>query len=130
MAGDDSLLAAVSNLSARRCDIATKGRLSMRMPLRIISATLIAFAAPAVTLAHSDRDHDQALDAVGKAEIRPLADILDAVSGKLPGEVVGIEIEHKHGAWYYEFRTVDKTGRMFEVYVDAKTAEIAKIKEK
>ncbi|MFT4079063.1 PepSY domain-containing protein [Rhodomicrobium sp.] len=102
----------------------------MRVPLRIIFATLIAFGAPASTLAHSDDDHDAALEAVEKKDILQLADILGAVKDRLPGEVVGIEIERKHGVWYYELRTVDKAGRIFEVYVDAKTAEIARIKEK
>ncbi|WP_251134050.1 PepSY domain-containing protein [Rhodomicrobium sp. Az07] len=102
----------------------------MMSPLRFLFAALVAFAAPVQTHAHSDDDHDTAREAVEKNDIRQLADILGAVKDRLPGEVVGIEIERKHGVWYYEFRTVNKAGRIFEVYVDAKTAEIAKIKEK
>jgi uncharacterized membrane protein YkoI len=99
--------------------------------LRIVVA-VAALAAPQTTPAHSDHDHDhdEAREAVNRAEIRKLAEILSAVKEKLPGEIVGVEIEHKHGVWYYEFRTVDGTGRIFEVYVNAKTAEIAKVKEK
>ncbi len=97
--------------------------------LRIVVA-VAALAAPQIALPDSDHDHDEAHEAVNRAEIRKLADILAAVKDKLPGEIVGIEIERKHNLWYYEFRTVDKTGRMFDVYVDAKTAEIARIKEK
>lgn len=96
--------------------------------LRIVVA-IAALAAPQAALPH-DHDHDEALEAVNRAEIRKLGDILSAVKDKLPGELVGIEIERKHGVWYYEFRTVDKTGRIFEIYVDAKTAEIERIKEK
>lgn len=44
--------------------------------------------------------------------------------------MVGTEIENKNGVWLYEFRVVDKDGRLFDVYVDAATALISKIKEK
>lgn len=96
--------------------------------LRIVVA-IAALAAPQVART-DDHDHDEALEAVNRAEIRKLGDILAAVKDKLPGEIVGIEIERKHDVWYYELRTVDATGRIFEVYVDAKTAKIARIKEK
>jgi uncharacterized membrane protein YkoI len=102
----------------------------MRTPFWIILAALTALGAPAAAHMDSYRDHDEAFEAAGKAEIRKLADIFAAVKGKLPGEIIGVEIERKHGVWYYEFRTVDAAGRIYEVYVDAKTAEIARIKEK
>ena len=64
------------------------------------------------------------------AAIDPLADILAAIRDKLPGEVAGIEVEHKDGRWVYEFRVVDSKGRLFEVYVDARSAAIEQIKGK
>jgi uncharacterized membrane protein YkoI len=76
------------------------------------------------------RDHDRVREAVTRGEIRPLADILGAVRGKLPGEIAGVEIERKDGRWMYEFRVFDQGGRLFEVYVDGQTAEIERIKEK
>ncbi len=76
------------------------------------------------------RDHDAVRIAVERGEIRPLADLLAIVSGKLPGEIAGVEIERKNGHWVYEFRVVDKAGRLFEVYVDARSGEINRIKEK
>jgi len=68
--------------------------------------------------------------AVERGEIRSLADTLGAIREKLPGQVVGVEIEHENGGWRYEFRVVDSKGRVFEVYVDARTSEIRRIKEK
>jgi uncharacterized membrane protein YkoI len=76
------------------------------------------------------RDLDAVRRAVERGEIRPLADILAAIRGKLPGEVAGVEIEQKNGRWLYEFRVVGSTGRLFEVYVDGRTGEIDRIKEK
>lgn len=80
-------------------------------------------------------DHDKgAPDAVRRAveagEIKSLADILASVRGKLPGEIAGVEIEREHGRWLYEFRLVDDKGRLYEAYVDARSGEIERIKEK
>jgi uncharacterized membrane protein YkoI len=73
---------------------------------------------------------DDVRRAVESGEIHSLADILDALRDKLPGDVAGIEIEHEGGHWRYEFRVVDSKGRLFEVYVDARSGEIERIKEK
>jgi uncharacterized membrane protein YkoI len=76
------------------------------------------------------RDHDAARLAVERGEIRPLVDILAIVRAKIPGQVTGVEIERKARRWVYEFRIVDAKGRLLEVYVDAGTGEIERIKEK
>lgn len=75
-------------------------------------------------------DQDAVRLAVERGEIRPLAEILTALRGKLPGDVVGVEVEQKKGRWLYEFRVVDPRGRLLEVYVDARNAEIDRTKEK
>lgn len=74
--------------------------------------------------------HDAVRHAVESKEILSLSAILDLVRGKLPGEIAGVEIERKNGRWLYEFRVVDSQGRLFEVYVDARTGEIERTKEK
>jgi uncharacterized membrane protein YkoI len=76
------------------------------------------------------RDHDAARRAVEAGEIRPLTEILNGIRGKLPGEVVGVKIEREHGRWFYEFRAIDGRGRLFEIYVDARSGEIERVKEK
>ena len=85
---------------------------------------------PAAGRDHDAPRHDEVRRAVEAGEIRPLADILNIVRGKLPGEIAGVEIEHRDDRWLYEFRAVDGQGRLFEVYVDARTGEIERIKEK
>lgn len=80
-----------------------------------------------------DRDKgapDAVRRAVEAGEIKSLADILAALRGKLPGEVAGVEIERERGRWIYEFRLVDDKGRLYEAYVDARSGEIERIKEK
>jgi uncharacterized membrane protein YkoI len=91
----------------------------------VIIALATVVGAPALA-----RDHDDARHAVERGEIRPLAEILATVRGKLPGEVVRVEIEQKNGHWLYEFRTVDAQGRLFDVFVDARTGDVERIREK
>ncbi|KIZ45875.1 MULTISPECIES: PepSY domain-containing protein [Rhodopseudomonas] len=75
-------------------------------------------------------DHDAVRAAVEQGEIKPLADLLAMVKDKLPGEITGVEVERKHDQWMYEFRVIAKDGRLFKVYVDAKSGDIRRTKEK
>ena len=107
------------------------GRNLTALALLLAVAALVA-AAPRWANA-SDKDEvrrDEVLRAVETGQIRSLADILQAVRSKLPGEVAGVEVERKDGRWLYEFRVVDSKGRLFDVYVDARSGEIERIKEK
>jgi uncharacterized membrane protein YkoI len=100
-------------------------KLELAAAVLVIAAMLAAVSSP---LCADERDDMR--DAVERGDIRSLADILAALHGKLPGEVAGVEIERKNGRWLYEFRVVDEKGRLFEVYVDARTATIERTKEK
>jgi uncharacterized membrane protein YkoI len=104
------------------------------MPLRrllgIVLIALLATLYAGASRADSD-DHNAARGAVERGEIRPLAEILAAsIRDKIPGEIAGVEIERKAGRWLYEFRVVGAKGRLFEVYVDARTGGIDRVKEK
>lgn len=106
-------------------------RLSVLLAI-LLAVTVMLAVAPRPGGA-SERDEgrrDQVRRAVEAGEIRSLAEILNAVRGKLPGEVAGVEIERKNGRWLYEFRVVGSEGRLFEVYIDASSGEIERIKEK
>lgn len=106
-------------------------RISALLAMLLATAMLVAAAPPpAAARDKDDVRRDQVRRAVEAGEIRSLADILDAVSGKLPGDVVGVEIENKNGSWLYELRVVGSQGRIFEVYIDARNGKIERIKEK
>lgn len=80
-----------------------------------------------------EREHrrpDQMRAAVERGEIKPLVEVLKLVQSRLPGEIVGVEAEFKDGRWTYEFRVLGSGGRLYEVEVNATTAEIGKIEEK
>ena len=77
-----------------------------------------------------EQEQEELHRAVERGDIRSLANILAAIRNKLPGEIAGVEVEHKNGHWFYEFRVVDDRGRLFEVRVDARSAAIERFKEK
>lgn len=108
------------------------GRQAMgRLNIGMMALTLALAGASAGAMAgDQDRDQDMVRQAVERGEIRPLAEILKAVRSKLPGDVVGVEIEQKRGRWFYEFRVADNKGRLFDVYVDAHSGIIDRIEEK
>ena len=127
---DGRLLIYVSDLSGGRQAVlepivgvhALRARAVMR-------ALVLAARAASPQGGGAPRDHDAVRRAVEAGEIRPLRKS-NAIRGKLPGEIAGVEIERKNGRWLYEFRVVDRQGRLFEVYVDARSGEIERIKEK
>src|SRR3972149_1442354 len=109
-------------------------RLRQHLTAMALLLAAAAFVAAAPRLADArDKDEgrrDEGPRAGETGQIRALADILNAVRSKLPGEVAGVEVERKNGRWLYEFRVVDGKGRLFEVYVDARNGEIERAKEK
>jgi uncharacterized membrane protein YkoI len=105
-------------------------QLSRRHVLGAILLAATALAGGRAMADKRDEDRDAVRLAVERGEVRPLADIVAGVRGKLPGEIVGVEVEREDGRWMYEFRVVDGKGRLFEAYVDAKSGEIERIKEK
>jgi uncharacterized membrane protein YkoI len=93
--------------------------------VRAAVALIATLGAPA-----QGRDHDEAHHAIERGEVRPLSEIVAALRGKLPGDIVRVEIERENGHWFYEFRTVDTQGRLFEVHVDARTGEVHRVRKK
>ena len=98
------------------------------MPL--MAAALLAAAPPRWRATTTSTAATRCAAPFEAGEIKSLADILAAVRGKLPGEVAGVDIEHEDGRWRYEFRVVDDKGRLYEVYIDARSGEIEQVKEK
>ena len=85
---------------------------------------LVFAAGPA--LAGRDYDRESAERAVEMGQALHLSDILAKVRPGLGGDIVGISFGQHRGRWIYEFKVVEPTGRLVEVYVDAATARILK----
>ena len=68
--------------------------------------------------------------AVQQKKILPLGKIKRIVERKTRSEIIKIELERKRHRWIYEFKIVDRQGRLREVYVDASNGIILKTKYK
>jgi uncharacterized membrane protein YkoI len=105
----------------------------MRVMLRMNRRHLIRFAswgavAVAACPAIADRndDHDDARHALELGEALPLVDILAKVGRDLGGEIVSVSFKRKHDLWLYEFKVIEPSGRLVEVYVDAASGRVLK----
>jgi uncharacterized membrane protein YkoI len=74
-----------------------------------------------------ESDHDRALGAVHRGEVLPLEQMLAAIRSQIQGEIVGLELEREDGAWIYEFKVIDPSGRFVKIDADAKTGKILKM---
>lgn len=105
-------------------------RFSIGLAILLAAALLVGGWHPAAASDDDDKRHDAVRRAVEAGEIRSLSDIVADVRGQLPGEIVGVEVERENGRWLYEFRVIDGKGRLFEVYIDARSGAIERVKEK
>ncbi len=77
---------------------------------------------------HSARDHDDAWSAREGGSILALPEVLAIVDRQIEGEIIETEFENEDGRPVYEFKYVDRNGRVRELYVDARTGIILKDK--
>jgi uncharacterized membrane protein YkoI len=101
---------------------------------RSLLVLVAALAAPAGPLAAKDADdaRDQALarKALEEGRIRSLSEITEIAKPKLPGTILGVELEvEDDGTIVYEFDVVDPSGKLKEVDVDAATGDILSIED-
>jgi len=68
--------------------------------------------------------------AVQQKKILPLGEIKRIVEKKTNSEIIKVELEREKRRWVYEFKIVDRQGRLREVYVDASNGTIIKSKYK
>jgi len=101
----------------------------LRRTLIAVFAGLVAFA-PAAADDDKKRDQELARKALLEGRIRSLSEITEKVKPKLPGEILGVELEvEDDGRIIYEFDVIGPGGKLQEVEVDAATAEILKIED-
>ncbi|RMF03232.1 MAG: peptidase [Alphaproteobacteria bacterium] len=115
--------------------------MKMTLPKHVLPMTL-ALAMLAGThlpdFAHADgrhgereiEDHDRALSALQKGAILPLPEILGRITSRIEGEIIETELEFEEARPVYEFKYVDRKGRVRELYVDARTGAVLKDKPK
>jgi uncharacterized membrane protein YkoI len=66
---------------------------------------------------------------LSEGRVRPLAEIVNAVRQKVPGELMEVELEIEDGVYVYDIKLLGPNGRVQEVEADAATGKILKIED-
>jgi uncharacterized membrane protein YkoI len=100
--------------------------LGTRWPVVLFAllAGVVAFVAVADDDHDRDHDHERAREAFERGEILSLAEVIAAARPHIDGEIVEAELEREHGVWVYELKYIHRSGRVSELYVDARTARV------
>ena len=75
------------------------------------------------------KSHQKSIrNAVQRNQILPLNQIKRLIRKHTRSEIISIELEKKRFGWVYEFKIVDRSGHLLDIYMDAKTGKILKSK--
>ena len=88
----------------------------------------VAMAGTPLALASDKGDHERARAAVKAGEVLPLRTVLDRLERTHPGQVLELELERDDGRWLYEIKLLQAGGRLVKLKVDARTAEVLRVK--
>ncbi len=91
---------------------------------------LLAGAALPPAAADARPDHERARAAVRAGEVMPLPQLLAQLQRSHPGQVLELELERDDGRWIYEVKLLQADGRLLELELDARTAQVLKVKRK
>lgn len=106
-----------------------RGRPGSSRRAALSGALLLGFALT-TAWAGGDGDHDRARAAVEAGEILPLPTLLEQLQRTHPGQVLALELEKDDGRWIYEVKLLQPDGRLLKLEVDARTAQVLKLRRK
>jgi uncharacterized membrane protein YkoI len=66
---------------------------------------------------------------LSEGRIKPLAEILNSVTGNIPGKIIEVELEFDDGKYVYELKLLRPNGRVQEVEADAASGRILKVED-
>lgn len=97
----------------------------------LILAAALLTASPAFADQGRGRsgDHDDARRAVELRQALPLTRILEIAQGAVPGEIIEVELDHKHDRLIYEVDILTQTGRLRQVEIDAQTGAVLEVED-
>ena len=100
-------------------------------PAFVLSAVigLGATVSPAFAGDQKKPDHEAARAALARGEILPLPRILIIAAGRVPGDVLEVELEDEHGRLIYDLKILAGNGRVREVEIDARTGAVLKVED-
>lgn len=104
----------------------------LRRPLRWGGAAACALWVAALLAppawADGKADHDRARQAVQAGQVLPLPTVLERLQREVPGQVLEVELEQEGALWIYEIKLITPAGQLTKVKLDARTAEVLRVK--
>lgn len=100
-----------------------------RIPSILMLAALAGGAGLALFPAQADEGPAVAKRLSDAGVIQPLEKIVAAARKFKPGEVLESELEKKGSGYVYEIEILDARGQVWEVKLDAKTAQLIKLEK-
>ncbi|HEY9200167.1 MAG TPA: PepSY domain-containing protein [Gammaproteobacteria bacterium] len=100
----------------------------MKSAYTLLALMLLQLLPWGVTPAMADDDHLEARRLMELGDVLPLQTILEKYRTDYPGRVIEVELEKKHGRMIYEIEIIDDRGEVRELYIDARNAELLKVK--
>ncbi len=77
---------------------------------------------------HTHNDQDDARAALRQGKVMPLSAILDIVFKREKGTVLELELETENGILTYEIELLSESGRKVQMWVNARSGEILKVR--
>lgn len=98
---------------------------SLLVTVIVLTLTTVTAGASGPTHQWDDDDlsHDRARRAVANGEALPVTEVLRHLRAQVQGDIVATEYEYEFDRWVYEFKLVDRLGRMRKVHIDAATGK-------
>lgn len=88
-----------------------------------------ALAVPPASASGKD-DHDRARQAVQAGQVLPLPTVLERLQREVPGQVLEVELEQERERWIYEIKLLTPSGQLTKVKLDARTAEVLRVRSR
>ena len=60
----------------------------------------------------------------------PLGQVLERIAPAYPGQVLEVELEREDGRWVYELKLLAADGRLLRLELDARTAEVLRVRQR
>jgi len=102
----------------------------LRPPVLPAAGAALLALGLALAPARADDDHERARAALQAGEVLPLATVLERLQRSHPGQVLEVELEREHGRWVYEIKLLQADGRLLKLALDARSAELLKLKRR
>ncbi len=99
---------------------------SIAAPLALVA--VFSLFPMSAALADKD-DHVEARVLLQRGEILPLAQILEVVQRRVPGDVIEVELEREDSGWEYDVKVLTPTGLVRKVTLNARNGAVVKIKD-